>query len=73
MNVSGMSEIIESGMDGVLIDQRSGESLANGVKQVMEDSSLKAFIIQNARSKIKEKFSEEQMLKSLRRVYQEIQ
>ena len=72
MNVCGMSEIIESGIDGVLVDQRSGESLANGVKKVMEDSSLRAFIIQNARSKIKEKFSEEQMLKSLRRVYQEI-
>ena len=72
MNVSGMSEIIESGIDGVLIDQRSGESLADGVKKVMEDSSLKAFIIQNARSKIKDKFSEEQMLQSLRRVYQEM-
>ncbi|MEX0830731.1 MAG: glycosyltransferase [Nitrospirales bacterium] len=73
MNVSGMSEIIENGKDGVLINQRSGESLANGVKRVTEDFSLRASIIQNARSKIKEKFSEEQMLRSLRRVYQGIQ
>ena len=72
MNVSGMSEIIENGKDGILINQRSGKSLAHGVKTVMEDSSLRTFIIQNARSKIKEKFSEEQMLESLRRVYQEI-
>jgi len=73
MNVSGMSEVIENGIDGVLVDQRSGECLANGVRKVTQDSSLRAFIIQNARSKIKAKFSEDQMLQSLRRVYQEIQ
>ncbi len=72
MNVSGMSEIIENGMDGILIDQRSGASLANGVKKVLDDSSLRSFIIQNARSKIQKKFSEDQMLQSLRRVYQEM-
>jgi glycosyltransferase involved in cell wall biosynthesis len=73
VNVSGMSEIIENGINGILVDQRSGETLANGVKKVTQDSSLRAFIIQNARSKVKEKFSGDQMLQSLRRVYQEIQ
>ena len=72
MNVSGMSEVIEDGIDGVLVDQRSGESLANGVRHVTQDSSLRALIIQNARSKVQEKFSEEQMLQSLCRVYQEM-
>jgi glycosyltransferase involved in cell wall biosynthesis len=72
MNVSGMSEVIENGINGVLVDLRSGGSLADGVKKVTEDSSLRAFIIQNARSKVIEKFSEEQMFQSLRRVYQEI-
>ena len=73
MNVSGMSEVIEDGIDGVLVDQRSGECLANGVRKVTQDSSLSAFIVQNARSKVQEKFSEDQMLQSLCRVYQEIQ
>jgi len=72
MNVSGMSEVIANGITGVLVDLPSGGSLADGVKKVTEDSSLRAFIIQNARSKVIEKFSEEQMLQSLRRVYQEI-
>ncbi len=73
VNVSGMSEVIENGIDGILVDTRSGESVAHGVRQVMQDSSLRTCIIQNARSKIEEKFSEEQMLQSLRRVYEEIQ
>ena len=72
MNVSGMSEVIEDGIDGVLVEQRSGECLANGVRKVTQDSSLRAFMIQNARSKIQETFSEDQMIQSLRRVYQEM-
>jgi glycosyltransferase involved in cell wall biosynthesis len=73
MNVSGMSEVIENGINGVLVDQRSGECLANGVRKVTQDTSLRTSIIQNARLNLKAKFSEDQMLQSLRRVYQEIQ
>ncbi len=70
MNVSGISEVIEDGMNGVLVDHRSGESLASGVRRIMDSPSLRAFIIQNARTKVKERFSEEQMLKAIRRAYQ---
>ena len=70
MNVSGMSEVIEDGVNGILIEQRSGGSLANGVKKVTEDSSLRTFIIRNARAMVMKTFSEEQMLQSIVRVYQ---
>ncbi len=73
MNVSGMGEVIDDEIDGVLINQRTGESLANGIKKVTENSSLRAFIIHNAKIKVRKKFSEEQMLQSLYRVYQDIQ
>ena len=73
MNVSGMHEIIENEINGVLVDQRSGECLANGVRKVTQDTSLRASIIQNAYVTLQKKFSEDRMLQSLRRVYQEIQ
>jgi len=52
MNVSAVSEIIEDGTDGILIEQQLGESLANGVKKMMENFPLRALIIQIARSKV---------------------
>ncbi len=72
MNVSGMGEIFDHEIDGVLVDQRTGESLANGIKKVAESTSLRASIIQNAKQKVRGKFSEDQMLQSVCRVYQEI-
>lgn len=73
MNVSGMGEVIENEITGVLVDQRSGECLANGVRKVTQNISLRASIIQNAHENLRIKFSEERMLQALRRVYQEIQ
>ena len=73
MNVSGMNEMIEDGIDGVLVAQRTGERLAHGVRRVTQNFSLRARIIQNARLKVTTKFSEDHMLQALHRMYQEIQ
>jgi len=72
VNVNGMSEIITHEVNGILVDQRSSLKLAQGIKKVLEDGSLRTSIIENARATVKTKFSENHMIQSLHRIYQEM-
>lgn len=70
-DVGGMSEIIESGRSGILVQERTALALAAAVRGVSEDSSLRAELVQEASGRVERLFSEQAMLSRLRTLYEE--
>lgn len=71
MNVSGLKEIIQHGVNGMLVDRRRGEDLAEKVEAVTKNEHLRLSLIKNAKVTIQEKFSLENMLSSILNIYRE--
>jgi|SRR5215217_103500 len=71
-NVGGLNEIIEDGRSGLLVDGRSAQDLARAVVRVTEESALRERIIENGRDRVRELFSEEQMLSEICKVYYQV-
>jgi glycosyltransferase involved in cell wall biosynthesis len=72
MNVGGISEIIESGKSGLLVDNRSADELARAVVRLAEDVALRECIVKEGRNRVREAFSEEQMLRKTFEVYRRV-
>lgn len=70
-NVSGLEEIIHHGVNGMLVEKRGGEDLAEMVKIITNNEDLRASLIKKAQATIHEKFSMENMLGSILEIYQE--
>jgi len=71
-DVGGMKEIIEDGKSGVLVSDRTSKAIALAVKRVCEDEGLRANLVNEARARVNEMFSEETMLSRVRVVYEKI-
>lgn len=71
-NVGGVSEIIENGESGLLIDSRSPEEIAEAVRRVTQDQSLRRNIVRNGQERVRSRFSEERMLDGIWKVYQRL-
>lgn len=71
MNVSGLEEIIHHEVNGMLVQKRRGEDLAEKVRIITNNEDLRASLIKNAQATIHEKFSMESMLGSILEIYQE--
>ena len=71
MNVSGLEEIIHHEVNGMLVEKRRGEDLAEKVRIITNNEDLRASLIKNAQATIHEKFSMEKMLGSILEIYQE--
>jgi glycosyltransferase involved in cell wall biosynthesis len=71
-DVGGMREIIEDGKSGVLVPDRTSTAIALAVKRVCEDERLRANLVNEARKRVTEIFSEETMLSRVREVYEGI-
>lgn len=69
VNVSGLSEIIEHKKNGLLIDERSGQALAWAVRAAVENHELRAEMIDQARQHVRNRFSEENMLSEIQKIY----
>lgn len=48
-NVSGIKDVIESGWNGILIEQRSSEQISNQVLRLLSDEELRISLGENAR------------------------
>ncbi len=70
-NVGGLDEIIENGRSGLLVDGRSVGEMVRAVEQATEDLALRNRIVENARLRVRDIFSEEQMWSGLREVYRQ--
>jgi glycosyltransferase involved in cell wall biosynthesis len=71
-DVGGMREIIEDGKSGVLVPDRTSTAIALAIKRVCEDKRLRAILVNEARTRVTEIFSEEAMLSRVRVVYEGI-
>ncbi|MDT3778899.1 glycosyltransferase [Nitrospira sp. MA-1] len=71
MNVSGLEEIIHHEVNGMLVEKRRGEDLADKVRIITHNEGLRAFLIKNAQATIHEEFSMDNMLGSILKIYQE--
>jgi glycosyltransferase involved in cell wall biosynthesis len=70
--VGGLNEIIEDEKSGLLVDSRSATDLAHAVMRISEDNTLRRRIIDNARTRVADLFSEERMLSSIDAIYREM-
>lgn len=71
MNVSGLEEIIHNEVNGMLVEKRRGEDLAEKVKILTNNEDLRVSLVKNAKATIQGKFSMENMLGSILKIYQE--
>jgi len=68
-DITGMDEIVEDGVNGILVESRNPDALAMSVLMVALDRQMRESISGNARKAIREKFSIERSLDSYRTLY----
>lgn len=71
-NVGGLSEIIEHGTSGFLIDSRNPDMFAQAVLSLENNPIMRAEIIAAARARVENDFSESQMLSKIRDLYEKV-
>ena len=69
-NIGGLSEIIEHDKTGVLVYPRNPESIAWGVNRVLSDRKYADWLVRNARKKVLEDYSWEEIAKRTVEVYE---
>ena len=65
-------EIIEDGMDGILVEPGDVSDLENKLQNILGDESLRTELGKNARKKIINKFGLDRMVDETINVYQEV-
>jgi len=70
--VGGIPEVIQDNVDGLLVDSRNSEMLADALKRVIEDSSLGNSIGEAGRKKVKCLFSCEAICKQYEELYTDL-
>lgn len=71
-NIGGIPEIIENGKNGLLVPPANPKKLADAIKKLIEDKTLRENLAKNLREKIKKKFSLEKMLEQTTPLYKKI-
>lgn len=69
--VGGFTEIIEDGKDGILVEPKNSNALADGILKIMNDPQLAAKLTVNAREKVQNLYTAEKCLDTTEKVYQE--
>jgi len=67
----GISEVIQNGVNGIVIDRAKPKEIAKQVKMLMNDPKLRKRIGENAYEYVKNNLSWERYAKSVERVFQE--
>lgn len=71
-DVGGMKEIIEDGVNGLLVPSGDSSALADCLAKLYKNQEMARKLAKNARVTIEEKFSLEKTLGNLCRVYDEV-
>ncbi len=69
-NVGGVSEIIEDNIDGISVEPKNSEAIANAMVKLLGDNTLADTLAKNAREKVERLYSMEKCLKETQAVYQ---
>jgi len=68
-NVGGLSEVIEHGESGLLVEGRDPDAFAEAVRRLLGDQELRRRMTRNARERVSALFSEDRMLEQTGQVY----
>ena len=69
--VGGVVEIIDDGVDGLLVYPKDPDALAEGMQKVLKDNSFASRLAQNGRRKVEDKFTLDKMAENTLKVYHE--
>ena len=64
-NEGGIPEVVENGVNGLLVEKNNPISLAEAIIKLIDNTSLRIQMGQNGRKKFEERFTEEQFEKTL--------
>jgi glycosyltransferase involved in cell wall biosynthesis len=70
-NISGIPELVSDEVEGLLVEQRNSEQLAEAIEKLILDHNLRARLGKNARSKIIKNFSLMENIKKLETLFLE--
>ena len=65
----GIPEVIDDGVDGVLVPPADSQALAEGIARMLNDSDLRQRLAGAGRDKVREKFGFETMVREYEKVY----
>ena len=71
-NVGGIPDIVEDGVDGLLVEPKSAAALKNAIERVMNDKDLADKLSDNGKKKALEKYSIEKIVSQLLSHYRQI-
>ncbi len=71
-NVGGLSELITSGVDGILVPPKDAEALSAAISRLAEDTRLRQELAKNARKKAAMSFSIEESVARTIEVYEQV-
>ncbi len=71
-NIAGTRELIESGVDGVLVEAESPEDIARAIDNVLSDVEQSRKMSVLAQTKVRERFTLQQMVSGTEDVYKEV-
>ncbi len=70
-NVSGIPELIESGISGLLVPEKDAQALASAIAQLIKSPDLRKSLSHAAREKVCQLFDAEQNIRTLNRLFQD--
>jgi glycosyltransferase involved in cell wall biosynthesis len=68
-DIPGVNEIVTNGYDGILVETKNSQAIADQILALLNDNSLRNKLSKNARNTIKERYAIEQMLTKLENIY----
>lgn len=68
--VRGCREVVEDGVNGLLIDARSGPQLADAIRKLLNDDALRAELVEGGHAKARSRFDQRLGFERTRRVYE---
>ena len=68
-DTGGSKDIIDNGINGVLVEAGNSDALAEAILRLLENSEQRQRLGESAREKIKERFSIDKMVSKTEQVY----
>ena len=71
-NAGGVPDIIENGVNGILVPPRNPQRLADGVLKVLNDLELGKKLGDAGRKAVKQRFSLEKQMRKIEKLYEDV-
>ena len=71
-NAGGVPDIIENGVNGILVPPRNPQRLADGVLKVLNDLELGKKLGDAGRKAVEQRFSLEKQMRKIEKLYEDV-